>query len=177
MRLFDLICLREAELKDLEQNVGAIAAAMAPADAGDATALKAENSRLKGELQRKEQHIEALKGLISTAGSGGDAAAAAAGGASPPRVAAGVVRPAGQAQPMVRQVAPGGTTTTTRYAAGGTTTTTTSYGAAGVARPLAPGAGSPLRPGAPTTTTTVRPAGAPYGAPGTGGYSSGQYYR
>jgi hypothetical protein len=68
VRLFDLICLRESELKDLEQNVTAIAAAMAPAGAGNATALKSENQRLKADLARKDQHIEALKGLISNQG-------------------------------------------------------------------------------------------------------------
>jgi len=73
VRLFDLICLRESELQDLEQNVTAIAAAMAPAGAGDATILKAENQRLKADLARKDQHIEALKGLAasSSGGSGG----------------------------------------------------------------------------------------------------------
>ena len=45
--------------------MGAIAAAMAPADASDGTALKMENDRLKQEIARKDQHIEALKGLIN----------------------------------------------------------------------------------------------------------------
>lgn len=66
VRLFDLICLREAEVRDMEENMQAIAMAMAPAGGGgDSGALQMENERLKGELKRKDQHIEALKGLVS----------------------------------------------------------------------------------------------------------------
>eukprot|EP00667_Euglena_gracilis_P003449 EG_transcript_3458 len=193
VRLFDLICLREAELKDLEQNVGAIAAAMAPADAGDATSLKAENQRLKGELQRKDQHIEALKGLISGAGGtppGGASPPARtspppAGGSgmtSPVRIAASAsashggvqTRPLSPASsgsgPVVRQLAPGTSVSTTRYSPGGVP------GApAGTSITISTTTGmtSPARAG-PPGPAYGRPAG--YSSPPPQGYS-GQYSR
>ena len=64
VRLFDLICLREAEVHDLEQNMGAIAAAMAPSDLSE---LKSENERLHDSLAKKQRHLEALKGLVDQA--------------------------------------------------------------------------------------------------------------
>jgi hypothetical protein len=139
VRLFDLICLRESEVRDLEQNMGAIAAAMAPADASDGTALKMENDRLKQEIARKDQHIEALKGLINV-----QQQPAAGGGVRP-------VQATTAARPVARPVA--GSTATTRIpAAGGAVRPSAGYSAAPATRaaPVARPAGAPLtRPAAP----------------------------
>lgn len=174
VRLFELVCLREAELHDLEQNMTAIASAMAPAGGGGSAAEKSENSRLKNELARKEQEIEQLKNMV---GGGG-------GGASPPQRGSPLLRPGASAvQPLVRPnlggagpAAPG-----PRYAAGAPAPMTR---APGTTSPLLRPANSPLRPPASPSgaaSASRQPQGAPLtrpayaAAPAPGGYGERRY--
>uniref|UniRef100_A0A7S4G9T4 Uncharacterized protein n=1 Tax=Eutreptiella gymnastica TaxID=73025 RepID=A0A7S4G9T4_9EUGL len=71
IRLFDLICLREAEVHDLEANLSAIANAIDPA-----SALQKQNVRLKEELSRKDHQLDNLKELLRQSGGVYNAASA-----------------------------------------------------------------------------------------------------
>ena len=54
----------QSELKDLEENMIPMAMAMAPQMSGGGDNA-AEVEKLKAEIKRKDQHIEALKGLVN----------------------------------------------------------------------------------------------------------------
>lgn len=93
VRLFDLVCLRESELKDLEENMIPMAMAMAPQMSGGGDNA-AEVEKLKAEIKRKDQHIEALKGLVNVQSTAPQGTRAVAGAAPMTRTAVPVTRAA-----------------------------------------------------------------------------------